>query len=85
MEPLCALFDAAARRHKENQARYAAAFVAAHGAQDIGELSREETRELFAICLMGKAGLMPRCERSNGSSGDANEPYHRVYVPGLRR
>ena len=46
MEPLCALFDAAARRHKENQARYAAAFVAAHGAQDIGELSREETRDI---------------------------------------
>jgi hypothetical protein len=31
MEPLCALLDAAARRHEENQARYAAAFVAAHG------------------------------------------------------
>jgi hypothetical protein len=53
IERLCALLDAAARRHEENQARYAAAFVAAHGAQDIGELSREETRELFAICLMG--------------------------------
>jgi hypothetical protein len=52
-ERLCALLDAAARRHEENQARYAAAFVAAHGAQDIGEPSREETRELFAICLMG--------------------------------
>jgi hypothetical protein len=53
MEPLCALLDAAARRHEANQARCAAAFVAAHGAQDIGELSREETRELFAICIMG--------------------------------
>jgi hypothetical protein len=26
---------------------------------------------------------MPRCECSNGSSGDANEPYHRVYLAGL--
>jgi hypothetical protein len=52
MDPLALLMDDAERRRDRHQADYAA-FMAEHGAQDIGELTREETRELFSICLMG--------------------------------
>jgi hypothetical protein len=49
-EPLFLLLDAVARQREQHQAGYAT-FMAAHGAQDIGDLSREESRELFAILL----------------------------------
>ena len=52
MDPLALLMDDAERRRDRHQSDYAA-FVAEHGGQDIGELTREETRELFSICLMG--------------------------------
>jgi hypothetical protein len=41
------LLDAVARQREQHQASYAT-FMAVHGAQDIGDLSREESRELFA-------------------------------------
>jgi hypothetical protein len=50
MEPLTLLLDEVARQREQNQARYAAV-KAAHGAEDIGNLSRAEVRELFAILL----------------------------------
>jgi hypothetical protein len=50
MEPLSPLLDDLVRRRDENEARYAA-FKEAHGAQNIGDLSRDETRELFSILL----------------------------------
>jgi hypothetical protein len=50
MEPLSLLLDAVARQHEQHKASFAA-FMAAHGAQDIGDLSREESRKLFAILL----------------------------------
>ena len=52
MEPIKCLLDAVARQREQHREAYAA-FMVAHGAQDIGELTREETRELFSICLMG--------------------------------
>ena len=50
MEPLFLLLDAVARQREQHQAGHAA-FMAARGAQDIGDLSQEESRELFAILL----------------------------------
>ena len=55
MAAVAALLDAAARRHEENRER-CAAFMAEHGSRDTSGLSREESRELFAI-LLAQAGL----------------------------
>jgi hypothetical protein len=55
MQALSLLLDAAAKRRQQHQASYVA-FMAAHDVRDIGELSREESRDLFAILLM-QAGL----------------------------
>jgi hypothetical protein len=56
MEPLFLLLDAVARQREQHQAGHAA-FMAAHGAQDIGDLSQEESRELFAILLASQVRL----------------------------
>jgi hypothetical protein len=54
MTPVAALLDAAAKRREENKERYAA-FMASRGSQDIGDLSRGESLELFAIVLAAQA------------------------------
>jgi hypothetical protein len=51
---LATLLSDAERRRDRHKADYAA-FIAEHG-RDIGDLSREEARELFSILLM-QAGL----------------------------
>jgi hypothetical protein len=72
MEPLSLLLDAVARQHEQHKVSYPA-FMAALGAQDIGDLDRAEARELFAI-LLAQARLdaeMRTLQRLIGRMSDA--------------
>jgi hypothetical protein len=55
MDPLATLLSDAEQRRARHMARYVA-FMAEHSSQDIGDLSREESFELFSI-LLAAAGL----------------------------